>query len=394
MSRQQRGPGTTLASIAISPVLGTTTTTYTGSTVSLPVARRKYNNAAGFVASPTIQQGWATVKEGSFITAWKERYLVLRKEWLDFCKAEGGKSAYTLFMRDVVYVGRVETGTPILEIKRKGNGASSSPGEKEGDLRVLHIRLKTDDSLYTWMDLIHGACPGLGGVSSPTNFSHAVHVGFNPITKEFVGLPHEWVQLLSASAITKEDYVRNPQAVIEAVDFYSDLTKKSGNPEEYLALSPTPATRLREELDEIPDSAPATAAPAKPSSPAVVDKYPSHVANDKLTFQQHEQKRERSQEREPNPAFERLAISTPEPSAKAVPSAIKTIQPLRPPPLAPKLRRVPAQPVKPTIQQPPAHAIADEVVSQEIVVASQHNAEKVRDVNLTARSSTCHNVGG
>ncbi|QPG93576.1 hypothetical protein C2857_000945 [Epichloe festucae Fl1] len=36
------------------------------------------------------------------------------------------------------------------------------------------------------------------GVSDPTMLEHAVHVGFNAVT---------------------EDYVRNPQAVIEAVDF-------------------------------------------------------------------------------------------------------------------------------------------------------------------------------
>ncbi len=80
----------------------------------------------------------------------------------------------------------------------------------------------------------------MGGVSNPTNFSHAVHVGFDPSTGEFVGLPPEWSKLLNSSAITKEDYERNPQAVFEVLDFYSDLTKRAENPNQYPSLTPTP----------------------------------------------------------------------------------------------------------------------------------------------------------
>ncbi|POR36611.1 Serine/threonine protein kinase [Tolypocladium paradoxum] len=225
----------------------TTTSTYTGSTVPLPVARRKHNNASGFESAPSRKRGWAAVREGGFLQSWKQRHLVMRKEWLDFSKAEGEKPAYTLFLRDVVTIERVETATPTFEIKRKLDGPSTSPGEKDGQTRTLQIKTKTEDELYTWIDFIYNACPGLGGVSNPTNFSHAVHVGFNPVTRDFVGLPPEWMTLLSASAITKEDYARNPQAVIEAVDFYSDLTKRTENPDEYLALSPT---HVREELVE------------------------------------------------------------------------------------------------------------------------------------------------
>ncbi len=71
-------------------------------------------------------------------------------------------------------------------------------------------------------------------MSNPTNFSHAVHVGFDSQTGEFVGLPPEWSKLLNSSAITKEDYERNPQAVFEVLDFYSDLTKRAENPNQYL----------------------------------------------------------------------------------------------------------------------------------------------------------------
>ncbi|UNI22284.1 Non-specific serine/threonine protein kinase [Purpureocillium takamizusanense] len=222
-----------------SPLTGTAISTYTGSTVPLQVAQRKHNNGAGFESAPSGRRGWAAVREGSFLQPWKQRFLVLRKEWIDFSKADGEKPVYTLFLKDIVGVGRVETATPTFEVRRRIDGPSNSPGDKDGATRILHLRTKTEYELYTWMDFIYNSCPELGGVSNPTNFSHAVHVGFDAQTREFVGLPVEWTQLLKASAITKEDYARNPQAVIQAVDFYSDLAKRSDNPDEFLALSPT-----------------------------------------------------------------------------------------------------------------------------------------------------------
>jgi protein-serine/threonine kinase len=79
----------------------------------------------------------------------------------------------------------------------------------------------------------------MGGVSNPTNFSHAVHVGFDANTGAFVGLPPEWSRLLNSSAITKEDYEANPQAVFEVLEFYSDINKRAADPN-YSSLTPTP----------------------------------------------------------------------------------------------------------------------------------------------------------
>ncbi|PFH55479.1 hypothetical protein XA68_18196 [Ophiocordyceps unilateralis] len=230
-----------MASMAISPIRSTATSTYTGSTISLPIARQHSNNTDGKGGVAVKKEGWASVKESkNFIQPWKSKYLILRKESLDFHKAEGGKVAYTLYLRDVVNVGRVEQAGTIFEIKRKADGISSSPGDDDGQTKTLQIKVKSDDDLYEWIDLIYGACPGMGGVSNPTNFSHAVHVGFDPQTGEFIGLPPEWSKLLNSSAITKEDYERNPQAVFEVLDFYTDLAKRAENPNQYPSLTPTP----------------------------------------------------------------------------------------------------------------------------------------------------------
>jgi serine/threonine-protein kinase CLA4 len=223
-----------------SPITKTATSTYTGSTVSLPLARQQ-SNVDGKGGVSIIKEGWATVKEGkSFISPWKQKWLILRKEALDFHKTEGGKLSYQIILKDVLGVSRVEAAGTIFEIKRAISGTSTNPGDDDNISRTLQIKVKGDDDLYEWIDFIYARCPGMGGVSNPTNFSHSVHVGFDPQTGEFVGLPPEWSKLLNSSAITKEDYERNPQAVFEVLEFYSDITKRAQNPTQFPSLTPTP----------------------------------------------------------------------------------------------------------------------------------------------------------
>ena len=217
------------------------TSTYTGSTVSLPLARAQ-TNLDGMGGLAIIKEGWASVKEGkTLFSAWKNKYLILRKEQLDFHKTEGGKIVYQITLKDVTSVSRVEAAGTIFEIKRSLGGASNNPGDDDGSVRTVQVRTKTDDDLYEWIDFIYARCPGMGGVSNPTNFSHSVHVGFDPKTGEFVGLPPEWSKLLNSSAITKEDYERNPQAVFEVLEFYSDITKRAQDPAQYSSMTPTPS---------------------------------------------------------------------------------------------------------------------------------------------------------
>ena len=85
-------PGS-MANMVISPIRSTATSTYTGSTISLPLAARQLsNNTDGLGGVAIKKEGWAHVKENkNFIQPWKLKYLILRKESLDFHKSEGGK---------------------------------------------------------------------------------------------------------------------------------------------------------------------------------------------------------------------------------------------------------------------------------------------------------------
>lgn len=214
--------------------------TYSGSTIALPISRQASLNASadGSGGLAIIKQGNVGLPSKNPFQQWKSRYLILRKDILDFHKSETGKCLYKIMLSDVVSVDRVpdDNGDPVFEIKRHlNNSYTGPPGDDDDGVRSLRICVKTDDELYEWIDCIYARCPG--GVSNPSNFSHAIHVGFNPQTGQFTGLPEEWTRLLSSSAITREDVEKNPQAVFEVLGFYSDMTNRAENPDPYAGAS-------------------------------------------------------------------------------------------------------------------------------------------------------------
>lgn len=63
-------------------------------------------------------------------------------------------------------------------------------------------------------------------ISRPTNFNHPIHVTYDASTGEFEGMPSLWTTLLQSSKITKQEQKQNPQAVIDALDFYQHAAQK------------------------------------------------------------------------------------------------------------------------------------------------------------------------
>ncbi|KAI9779153.1 MAG: Protein kinase [Geoglossum umbratile] len=200
-----------------------------------------------------IKQGYARVKEdgvkGFF---WQSKFLILREFVLDFHKNETGKISFSVPLRDITGVSRSETQQFSFEISRLAtpstnsniSGSALALANRDLPTKTIICQVKTDEDLYEWVECIYSRCPGMGGVSNPTNFSHRVHVGFDPVTGAFTGLPAEWDKLLSASAITKEDYQKNPQAVIEVLEFYSDITRRAQNPDQFSSMTPSPPVNI------------------------------------------------------------------------------------------------------------------------------------------------------
>lgn len=165
---------------------------------------------------------------------WSKRWLILREQTLSFYKNEVSPSFRRRHRnRDARADPRRQASTTSSSIVIQLRDLTSVTRE---DLkpycialvtpaRTYYLALKSDEELYSWMDDIYARSP-LMGVSSPTNFVHQVHVGFDPISGAFTGLPEQWTRLLTSSAITKEDYAKNPQAVLDVLEFYTDIQKR------------------------------------------------------------------------------------------------------------------------------------------------------------------------
>ena len=226
-----------------------------------------------FGGAASVKEGMARVKDGML---WKSRWLNLRSYQLDFQKTQDGKITMSIQLKDVTGVARCEAYPMSLEITRLANpGAASaiSPNSRDLPQKSIYCQFKSDDELYDWQDEIYNRCPGMGGVSNPTNFSHRVHVGFDPVNGNFVGLPQEWAKLLTTSAITKDDYARHPEAVIEVLKFYSKVTERNEHPQEYPHLMPTPPATSRQDMQLGHGGAGTAIAPPRPSPP--VQKQPN-----------------------------------------------------------------------------------------------------------------------
>lgn len=172
--------------------------------------------------------------------------MVLRDNTLSFHK---GESSYhvlaVIFLNQVTSVERTEHKPCCFTITTK-------------DGKAIHVAVKTDELLYQWVDEIYSRSPL--GISQPTNFQHTVHVGMDPTTNEFTGLPDDWKVVLANSGISKEEMSRNPQAVLEVLEFYSDHMARSRQPElelnKFAEAAPEP--RMNYEADNrVPSLTPA-----------------------------------------------------------------------------------------------------------------------------------------
>jgi hypothetical protein len=231
-------------------------------------------------ASSVVKEGMVKVKdEGLFKSfVWADRWLVLKEFELNFFKsASASKVANTIQLRDILGVERSDTQPLSFEITRSLNPSKGSSPPRDGPTKIITCKVETDDDVYSWIDSIYQRCPSMGGVSNPTNFTHRVHVGFDPTSGAFVGLPVEWEKLLTASALTKDDYAKNPKAVLEVLEFYTEkLVKRSEDPQQYSSLTPTPGINTGPEKQLGYGGGGSSVAPPRPAPPAQYQRKDSY----------------------------------------------------------------------------------------------------------------------
>ncbi|KAJ7160868.1 STE/STE20/PAKA protein kinase [Mycena filopes] len=161
-----------------------------------------------------VRQGPVSVKEdGTFASwIWKVKWMVLKEATLTLHKSENSPQQSVILLRDIANIERTDLKPYCLLLETQ-------------DRKRYFFSLKNDEELYGWQDDVYSRSP-LMGVSGPTNFVHKVHVGFDPVSGAFTGMPDQWSKLLTKSAITREDYAKDPQAVLDVLEFYTDHQKR------------------------------------------------------------------------------------------------------------------------------------------------------------------------
>lgn len=162
-----------------------------------------------------VREGWVETKEPWKLN-WARRWLSLRA--------------------DAVCLHKTNKAEPLLEIPFSSIESVTRTSRQltfeiiRSDARSVFIGCPSQTELDTWIDKILQRLPS-NMVSAPVNFTHKVHVGYDHETGNFSGLPPEWEKLLKASNITRQDYQQDPQAVIDALQFYKENVLSPETPE-------------------------------------------------------------------------------------------------------------------------------------------------------------------
>lgn len=195
----------------------------------------------------TISQrknGWVYVKYDGFFHSfiWNKRFLVVNDKTLNFYKNE--------LYRNADYPELSYPLSQIIMINLKTNygylkGSKSFELVPKNDTKLIILSVKSNSEFFEWLETFSAKCKvnqlkntnhqkpskshsfmnSSKDVSNPINFSHKIHVGIDPSNGNFVGLPESWNTLLKTSKITSEDWRKNPLAVIEVLEFYSEINR-------------------------------------------------------------------------------------------------------------------------------------------------------------------------
>lgn len=201
--------------------------------------------------------GWISYKDDGLLSfIWQKRYLVLSDSYLALYKNDkvSEDPVLQIPLTSIVSVSRTLLKQNCFEIVRTSDrnssnslssagSGSSGGGSDASSKKSIYIATKTEQELHSWLDAIFAKCPLLSGVSSPTNFTHKVHVGFDPETGSFVGMPSNWEKLLKHSRITGEDWNNDSAAVIQVLQFYQEYNGISDKNESNTNLAPANASQ-------------------------------------------------------------------------------------------------------------------------------------------------------
>lgn len=225
------------------------------------------------------QSGWVHVKDDGIFTSfrWNKRFMIINDKTLNFYKNE--PIAHATLDSNSMNTNAPDLSFPlnlISSINLKPNSGYSKTSQTleiipKNNGKSMLISIKSNNDYLDWLDAFTNKCPlinignqnntnvlnGGTGVSNPINFTHKVHVGFDPASGNFTGLPDSWKNLLQHSKITNEDWKKDPVAVIEVLEFYSDINggnSAASTPMSSPAIGNNPANKNLQDLTKPPQN--------------------------------------------------------------------------------------------------------------------------------------------
>lgn len=188
------------------------------------------------------QSGWVYLKDDGIFTSfrWNKRYMAISDRTLNFYKLEpapGELNPDVDLLFPLTFIGAINL-KPNSGYSKASYTIEINP---KNTSKPMLVSIKTNNDYLDWLDTFTTKCPlatigqngptgpGNTGVSNPINFTHKVHVGFDPASGNFTGLPEAWKSMLQHSRITNEDWKKDPVAVIEVLEFYSDINGSNNN---------------------------------------------------------------------------------------------------------------------------------------------------------------------
>ena len=71
-------------------------------------------------------------------------------------------------------------------LRQPPRSATAVPAAAAGKSETLLIHFKSYDELYTWREALYDRSPLSAPIGNPTAFKHNTHVGYDPLSGEFM----------------------------------------------------------------------------------------------------------------------------------------------------------------------------------------------------------------
>ncbi|KIM47339.1 hypothetical protein M413DRAFT_63636 [Hebeloma cylindrosporum] len=149
-----------------------------------------------------VLEGRFMIKESGVFTGWlwKDRWLSLTAQGLVIHR-QAFKSSPASKKIPLPALTRVDPDVKrhnCLIVEFTTGPSPSSPTDN------LSIVFPGNSELYTWRDELYLRSALSSPIGLPTNFVHLVHVGFDPVTGAFTGLPTDWQGMVNPAASDKK----------------------------------------------------------------------------------------------------------------------------------------------------------------------------------------------